>query len=764
MSTTPYRVVTELTRTSASEKVYAMTSAVRSDSWDELSMPLDRLLGKASAKQLASMGLHTAYDALYHFPFRLAHRGELMPIAAAGEGEAVTVVARVLRTNLRPMNSRRGHILNVDISDGSHELALTFFSRNPRPLHWHASRLSVGTVAIFSGTVSSYRGKLQLAHPEYELIDDEENMEEDITKATRPIPIYHATAKMPSWKIAKAIATVLSSVSDIPELLPEGYLQEHNLPGRFSAIHTLHAPENDEEWRRATRRLAHEEAFVLQAVLAQRSWETDKLEARACPPHSGGIAEVFDAQLPYTLTEGQKQVGKEISADLSQTRPMRRLLQGDVGSGKTIVALRAMLQAVDSGGQAVLLAPTEVLARQHCDTIEQLLGPLGMAGMIGGADNATRVELLTGSLSAAERKKALMRIASGEAGIIIGTHALLYEKSVAIPQLALVVVDEQHRFGVDQRSALGSQAHTLVMTATPIPRTVAMSVFGDLEVSVLRELPAGRKKVSTTIVPYTKTVWVERAWQRAREEVENDGRVYVVCPRIGDDGDDAAFEENFMASESELSQDEGSEKRPLASVLATAQQLANNPVLDGIDIGIMHGRLPAEEKRGAMSDFASGQTPILVSTTVIEVGVDVPEATMMIIMDADRFGLSQLHQLRGRIGRGGREGLCLALTDAPEGSLAARRLAAFASTTDGFLLAEEDLQLRGEGDILGASQSGRRSHIRFLSIIKDADIISAAREGARALIARDPEITSLPELANEISRMDEGQADYLEKS
>lgn len=743
-----------------------MTSAVRSDAWDELSMPLERLLGKASAKQLASMGLQTACDLLYHFPFRLAHRGELMPIAAAIEGEAVTVVARVLRTNMRPMNSRRGHILTVDISDGSHELALTFFSRNPRPLHWHASRLSVGTIAIFSGTISSYRGKLQLTHPDYELIDDEENMVEDIAKATRPIPIYHATAKMPSWKIAKAIATVLSSVSDIPELLPNAYLQEHNLPGRFSAIYTLHSPDNDEEWKQARRCLIHEEAFVLQTVLAQRSWKTDKLEVRACPPQSGGIAEAFDTQLPYTLTEGQKRVGEEISRDMSRVRPMRRLLQGDVGAGKTIVALRAMLQAVDSGGQAVLLAPTEVLARQHFDNIEQLLGALGMGGMVGGADNATRVELLTGSLSVAERKKALMHIASGEAGIIIGTHALLYD--IEIPQLALVVVDEQHRFGVDQRSALGSQAHTLVMTATPIPRTVAMSVFGDLEVSVLREFPAGRKDISTTLVPYARQAWVERAWQRASEEIENGGRVYVVCPRIGDNDDGKSYEDNFLESNpqdmTEQAPGEQREAKPLASVLATAQKLSTTPALEGIGIGIMHGRLSAEEKHTAMSDFASGQTPILVSTTVIEVGIDVREASMMIIMDADRFGLSQLHQLRGRIGRGERSSLCLAFTGAPEGSLAARRLEAFASTSDGFLLAEEDLQLRGEGDILGASQSGRRSHIRFLSIIKDADIISAAREGARALIARDPELTSLPELAKEISRMDEGQADYLEKS
>ncbi|MBR5950076.1 MAG: ATP-dependent DNA helicase RecG, partial [Actinomycetaceae bacterium] len=386
-------------------------------------------------------------------------------------------------------------------------------------------------------------------------------------------------------------------------------------------------------------------------------------------------------------------------------------------------------------------------------------------GMIGGAHNATRIELVTGSLSAAARKKALMRIASGEAGIIVGTHAVFYD-GVDIPQLALVVVDEQHRFGVDQRSALGAQAHTLVMTATPIPRTVAMSVFGDLEVSVLRELPAWRKEVTTMVVPYDKQAWVERVWQRAREEIEKGGRVYVVCPRIDDqDGGAQSFEDDFVINGfTSLDVGGGENAKPLASVMNTAQMLSSVPALEGIGIGVMHGRLSSEEKSAAMNAFSSGQTPVLVSTTVIEVGVDVPEATMMIILDADRFGLSQLHQLRGRIGRGGRAGLCLALTGVLDGTLAAQRLEAFAATTDGFSLAEKDLELRGEGDILGANQSGRRSHIRFLSIIKDADIISAARQSARVLIERDPQLTSLPALADEISRLDEEQADYLVKS
>lgn len=715
-------------------------------------MPLEAILGKAAARELAKMDLATAEDLLYYFPFRLARRGELMPIGAVSEGESVTVVAEVLSSGVRQMRTRRGHILSVEISDGSHRLSLTFFGKNPRPLKWHESRLAPGTIAIFSGTVSSYRGNLQLSHPDYELIEDEDSMESDIAKAALPIPIYHASAKMPSWKIAKAVTSVLGAIGQLEEPLPQDYLARENLMDRNTAIRTLHAPQSEEQWRAAAVRIAHEEAFILQAALAQRAWKAREQKAPACPPRIGGILEAFDSRLPYTLTAGQLAVGAEISAELAGTAPMSRLLQGDVGSGKTIVALRAMLQAVDAGSQAALLAPTSVLARQHYETIVELLGPLGMEGMIGGADEGTRVVLLTGSMGAAARRKALGELATGRAGIVVGTHALLSE-DVAIPKLALAVVDEQHRFGVDQRSALSAGVHTLVMTATPIPRTIAMSVFGDLEVSTLKELPAGRQPVSTTVVPASRQRWVDRVWERAAEEVASGGRVYVVCPRIGD-------EEGEASGASEMEGDE----RPLASVLDTAQELAANPALAGIAIGIMHGRLKPEEKTAAMDAFSRGEIPVLVSTTVIEVGVDVPEATMMVILDAERFGLSQLHQLRGRIGRGDKAGLCLALTAAAEGTVAAERLNAFAATTDGFELAEKDLELRNEGDVLGASQSGRHSHLRFLSVTRDAGLIATAREAARQAVAADPSLARLPALAREIARLDARAADYMEKN
>lgn len=751
-----------------------MVSAVSADDKKGLATPLDAIIGKAGARELAKMGLVNAGDLLYHFPFRLAHRGELMPIGAVTEGESVTVVAEVLSSEVRPMHSRRGHILTVEISDGSHHLSLTFFGKNPRPLRWHESRLSPGTIAIFSGNVSSYRGKLQLSHPDYELIEDESTIEADIAKAVLPIPIYHASAKMPSWKIAKAVASALIYLDELEEPLPERYRTTHGLMGRIEAVKALHMPQSDAQWERASRRIAHEEAFILQTALAQRAWRARSLTAPVCPPRAGGILDAFDARLPYELTAGQKTVGEEISREIAAGAPMRRLLQGDVGSGKTIVALRAMLQAVDAGKQAALLAPTSVLARQHYETMTSLLGPLAMGAMLGGGDNTTQVVLLTGSMPAAARREALSALASGDAGIVVGTHALLSD-DVEIPQLALAVVDEQHRFGVDQRSALSTGVHTLVMTATPIPRTIAMSVFGDLDVSTLRELPAGRQAVSTTIVPASRPAWVARMWQRAAEEVAAGGRVYVVCPRIEGNDDNSTPATDTAASTSQARRVDDDEvlfdfdgevvesERPLASVLLTAQELRANPALEGIGIGIMHGRLSPEEKAAAMEAFTSGDTPILVSTTVIEVGVDVPDATMMVILDAERFGLSQLHQLRGRIGRGNKPGLCLAVAGADEGT-AAKRLAAFAETTDGFELAEKDLELRSEGDVLGASQSGRRSHLRFLSVVRDGELIATARKAARETVEADPSLVNEPALAAEIARLDERAADYLEKN
>jgi ATP-dependent DNA helicase RecG len=431
---------------------------------------------------------------------------------------------------------------------------------------------------------------------------------------------------------------------------------------------------------------------------------------------------------------------------------MHRLLQGEVGSGKTVCALRAMLQVVDAGGQAALLAPTEVLAAQHQRAIADLLGPLGRAGELDSADQATRVTLVTGSLGAAARRSALASVASGAAGIVIGTHALLYE-GVDFADLGLVVVDEQHRFGVEQRDALRAKAnqppHVLVMTATPIPRTVAMTVYGDLEISTLTELPRGRSPIASHVVPAAeKPAFLDRAWRRLTEEVAAGHQAYVVCPRIGDDEPLTADEEG---------------RRPPLAVLDVAPLLADGP-LKGLRIGVLHGRLPADEKDTVMRAFAAGDLDVLVATTVVEVGVDVPNATVMIVMDADRFGVSQLHQLRGRVGRGTAPGLCLLVSEAAPSTPARERLDAVASTSDGFRLAELDLEQRREGDVLGATQSGRRSHLRLLSLLRDRDLIGEARTEAITLVEADPELTGHPELHRWINELvDEERAEYLEK-
>lgn len=748
----------------------ASRAALTTEQWTTLSRPLDRVLGKRSANALAKLDLHTVGDLLDHVPFRLARRGELLPIESVSAGDSVTVVARVMSARMRPMNNRRGFILNVSISDGEHDLDLTFFGKSSRPLKYHEMQLSPGTVATFSGTISSYRGQLQLSHPEYELLEDESEVDPD--KIARPIPIYHAAQKVPSWHIEKAVAVILPSLTeaDLPDPLPKTYRRTHGLPSRFEAVMDLHRPQDEDSWHRAAERMKHEEAFVLQMVLAQRAATARETAAPACPPRQDGIAAAFENRLPFALTDGQTSVGAELSEELGRSEPMRRLLQGDVGSGKTIVALRAMLQAIDAGHQAVLIAPTEVLAHQHLATIEKLLGELGRGGQLGAPDHATKVQLLTGSMTQKQKRQALANIASGAAGLIIGTHALLQD-NVQIPFLALAVVDEQHRFGVDQRDKLAAGAHLLVMTATPIPRTIAMTSFGDLEVSTLSELPAGRSPITTNLVPAFNERWMQRTWQRAREELDAGGRVYVVCPRISATESEVQADVNAGQASNDSSGDgmlpidlsEEMPKKDMASVEQTLAELKAHPALAGVEIGYVHGRLTTDEKDAAMQDFSLGMAPVLVTTTVIEVGVDVPEATLMVILDADRFGLSQLHQLRGRVGRGSKPGLCLAVFSAPEGTLAYDRLEAFASTTDGFVLAERDLELRSEGDVLGAVQSGRRSSLRFLRVSKDADIIATTRQAAYELLHNDPDLSEHAELARVMEEMDAEHTQYLER-
>lgn len=740
--------------------------------------PLTKYVAKRAANALAKLGLQTVADLLLHVPFRLAKRGELMSIEQASIGQAVTVVARVIETNIRPMHSRRGFILNVIITDGAHDLGLTFFAKSQRPLQFHAAKLEPGTVAAFSGTVSAYHGQLQLQHPDYEVFADE--AEVDSAAISAPIPIYHASAKLPSWQLARAVAAVLPLVNErtFPEILPESYLAAHGLPARAPALRSLHQPQNEAEWELARERMKHEEAFVLQTLLAKRAKQAASVGAPSAVVQPNRALAYFDRHLPFALTSDQESVGIQIAADLSQTVPMRRLLQGDVGTGKTVVALRAMLQVIDNGQQAVLLAPTEVLAEQHYASITAALGKLAWGGTIGAPPEAVAVELLTGALTQAQKKQAYLRMATGQAQLIIGTHALL-EDQVQLPFLGLVVVDEQHRFGVDQRDKLAAGAHLLVMSATPIPRTLAMTVFGDLSVSTLQELPAGRKPISTTLVPAWNDAWMRRIWQRASEEISRGGRVYVVCPRIyenaANDSADESTDGNVNQAVGDadllhstavpLAQFGADPERKLVSVESLFPQLLANPDLQNAQLAVLHGKLSADEKAQVMRDFQNGKVNLLVATTVIEVGVDVPEATMMVIMDADRFGLSQLHQLRGRIGRGGRESLCLAVHHAPEGTLARERLEEFAATNDGFVLAEADVRLRNAGNVLGKEQSGMRNSMRFLDVQRDLEIITTARESAQMLVEADQNLIHCPDLAAEVAKIAaESQTDYLLKN
>ena len=756
--------------------------------------PLTQVLGKKASDTFEKVfGLRTVGDLLRHYPRRYYTRGELTPLDSLREGDHVTVLARVAMSSVIGANvpgqrpkapPGRGpkQRLEVIVTDGTGKLQLTFFAG----VGFHAKQLHQGALALFAGTVSSFRGRRQLVHPEYELLpvsSADERLTTELAEefARELIPVYPASAKLTSWTISRHIDTVLETLDAGEDPLPAEVRAKHDLWPRELAIRAIHRPTDRADVRQATKRLKWDEAFTMQAALAQRRHAAAAMPAVPRPPAEDGIAAAFDRRLPFTLTAGQTSVGEVIAHDLSCAYPMNRLLQGEVGSGKTVVAVRAMLQVVDAGGQAALLAPTEVLAQQHYRSITALLGPLAAAGELSRAgEQATRVALLTGSTGVRARRSALSDVFTGDAGILIGTHALL-EDQVQFADLGLVVIDEQHRFGVEQRDVLrekaaGSRPHVLVMTATPIPRTVAMTVFGDLEVSTLSELPAGRSPIATHVVPAAERPhYLDRAWQRVREEVTAGRQAYVVCPRIGeadDDGDGADTPEPGPgpdADEGTPGADggtaEGQEaRRPPLAVLEVAPELAEGP-LAGLRIGIMHGRLVPDEKDRVMSAFAAGELDVLVSTTVIEVGVDVPNATVMVIMDAERFGVSQLHQLRGRVGRGRDAGLCLLVTEAPPASPARERLDAVAATGDGFQLSRLDLQQRREGDVLGSAQAGRRSSLKLLKLLADEDLIATAREEAATLVDADPKLTAHLALKEAIDDfLGDRRAEFLDKA
>ena len=725
--------------------------------------PLRAVVGNGATSLNKAFGFETVGDLLRHYPRRYAERDVLTPLNELRIDEHVTVMAEVAKVDVIPMKQRRGKMVKVVITDGTGRLTVTFFNQN-----WRQHQLKVGARGLFAGKVGEFRGARQLTNPTTQLLGDEGDAVES-ELLTGLIPIYPATAQFPTWNIAKAVRVALSVVEFGDDPLPQDVRERHGLAGLAEALRLVHQPDTFAQVHRGQHRLKFEEAFVLQTVLAQRRAAVSAQPATPRERRDGGLLDAFDARLPFTLTDGQVSVGEEIFAELAKEHPMHRLLQGEVGSGKTVVALRAMLAVVDSGGQAALLAPTEVLAQQHARTVRTMLGSLAQAGELGGADTATRVALLTGSQGAAARRANLLEAAGGAAGIVIGTHALLQE-NVQFADLGLVVVDEQHRFGVEQRDALRAKGsappHVLVMTATPIPRTVAMTVYGDLETSMLTELPAGRAAIQTTLVPVDeKPQWFERIWDRVREEVSQGRQVYLVCPRISGTADESDSSDLYAAGDAEGDDEEGSRPaRPMAAVEEVLPVLATGP-LSGLRLEMLHGRMSAEAKDDAMARFVRGDVDVLVATTVIEVGVDVPNATVMVVLDADRFGVSQLHQLRGRVGRGAHPGLCLLVTHAAPDSEARERLQGVAATLDGVELARLDLEQRREGDVLGVVQSGRRSSLRLLRLLRDEDIIVAAREEATALVDMDPTLSSYDGLVAAVRELvDTDRADYLEKA
>jgi len=808
---------------------------------DPRTTPLTAVLPGATVAKLATMGLHSVLDLLDHLPRRLVERGSLTDLAALKIGAPVTVQARVRSIGSRrlPGRTSRGKerwMTTAVLEDAAGTtLQLVWFNQP-----WQEKRLAAGRWGLFAGTVGIHGRQRQLANPEFVLerapatdatgtagaaagpdaaaagidgpAEDADGIEDsELQFDERFVPVYPASAEFTSWKVAAAVRMVLDRTT-VADHLPTDLVTDLGLAGLDEAYRLVHRPTSREDDERGRERLRHDEAFVPQLALARRRWETSRTPAVPRPGRDGGLLDAFDAALPFRLTPAQEEVGRLLRTELARSAPMHRLLEGEVGSGKTVVALRAMLTVVDSGAQAVLLAPTEALAQQHARSLNTLLGPLAEVGRFGGADlfgngsaaATTRVTLLVGSLSVPDRRRALLEIAAGVAGLVVGTHALLQDR-VSFAELGLVVVDEQHRFGVEQRAALtapvaGSAPHLLVMTATPIPRTVAMTVFGDLDHVTLDGTPGTRSRVTTTVVPVLEAPrWLDRAWDRLREEVDAGHQGFVVFPRIGDPPGRAsaattgpelhapAGPELHAPAGAELHAAAGAELHAAAGAAPAAsageslvgstggaalEAAAPGLVagrLAGIRTAVVHGRLPPEARDAVLRAFAAGTVDVLLCTTVVEVGIDVPNATTMIVVDADRFGVSQLHQLRGRVGRSAAGGVCLLLTAAETGSPGRIRTDAVAATSDGRELARLDLRQRREGDVLGATQAGR-SRFRLLDILDDGDVIHAAKAAAEELLAGavaagDADLTRYPLLLGRLSTLtDPGDDEYLEKS
>lgn len=684
-----------------------------------LSTPLKELIGGKSAASLEkAFGITRAGELLNHYPRRYIDRGRLTTFSNVEVGVPVTIMATIHSIETRRMTQKRGFILVVRVTDGLDYMELTFFNQK-----WREKDLQVGRSGLFAGTVSEYRGVRTLTHPKFALFADigmDVSQETDaITNFTGEIiSVYPSSQDLASWQIQAAIDVVLTSADELIDPIPPELLAKHGFMTKLESLHAIHQPKDHDEIRRATQRIKYEEAFILLALMRQRKSQAKAAIAHARSGSDGVALSEFDNSLPFELTQGQREVGKEISQDLARSIPMTRLLQGDVGSGKTIVSIRAMLDVISSGGQVALLAPTEVLAVQHLESLQRFLK--------GITSRAIRVDLLTGAMPVAKRRQVLLDAHSGDLDILIGTHALLEEK-VQFFDLGLIVIDEQHRFGVEQRAVMLTKGkdelrpHLLVMTATPIPRTVALTIFGDLDVSTLTESPSLRAEVQTHLVSTSGMPRsVSRVWERMAEEVAAGNKVFIVCPTIS--------RSEVDPKKAKRSPEKASEPEPLASVEETYESLSRQ--FPNIAFAILHGGLDSHNKQEIMHRFGGLEEPnidVLIATTVIEVGVDIPEATMMVVLNAERFGMSQLHQLRGRIGRGSLPGLCILVHGFSYSSASIDRLSAMRDSRDGFVLSQKDLEIRGEGDVLGQDQSGALSSLRLLKIIDDLDFIETVR-------------------------------------
>ena len=760
---------------------------------------------KRRVSALKSLGIVSIKDALTYYPFRVTEPMRIMRLRDIRYGDSAVFVACVNSVSVIPMNVRRGFRLEVNVVDDILcSATLVYFSKKKQYVDWMLNKFKSGSKIVISGTASEFNNRLQFTHPDVLQVNDSSNLgdthnvdnsnritganhdllqgaeqknsvEDCLKKLSSPMPIYHANSRISSEHIHDTIIASLNALEeDISDIIPESVRASHNLLHRSEAFEKIHNPQSTDDFKKALATLRYEEALVSQvAILSARNSDSSCI-AQSCK--CDDIRKTFVDSLPFELTQGQNDVIGEILGDMACNKPMRRLLQGEVGSGKTVVAVSAMLQAVGSGKQAVLVAPTHVLALQHADNLRN---------MISRANLSVKLVVVTGGMKLSERRKALASVASGEPAIIVATHAA-FSSSFNPTNLALVVIDEQHRFGVEQRNSLmrsfggnSTVPHLLVMTATPIPRSAAMTWFGDLDVSYLMQLPASRKPVRTFIVQENDSRTMAAMFSHIRKRIDAGERAYIVCPHIEDEDSDLdanahgaknshnvaddndAFDDVIISNESFVEgysgsyyessaegsvSEENNQPRKLHTVTNILQRLSALPQFNNISLVQLTGRNTDDEKKEIMRQFISGESPILVSTTVIEVGVDVPTASCMVIFDADRFGLAQLHQLRGRIGRANLQSWAFLVSCAQEGSVAEKRLQVVEKSRDGAVIAQEDLKLRNVGDVLGDKQSGGKSSLKLLRVVQDASIIASAREEAYELISDESDFNKMTSL------------------